>query len=191
MKYLCKVWKCRLPVFYPFQANLRAAETTVSRRMCAGFNLQLSTLNPVSLCIHSARWSIEIFMRLSPARHFFPSVFRLLPRRHTFCPYLGVLEFRSTAQSASNDGEKRPRILRTTRFRYVDTLPSAGMDRWKHITVRLSLEIEAEEKLLCHNKLRNFNCSSVLHLSDSTGPAAHSVWNSVCARLGVKHLRGR
>ena len=59
--------------------------------MCAGFNLQLSTLNPVSPCIHSARWSMEIFMRLGPARHFFPSVFRLLPRCHTFCPYLGVM----------------------------------------------------------------------------------------------------
>ena len=141
MKYLLKVWKSWLLVFYPLEANLWAAETTVSRRMCAGFNLQLSTLTPVRPCVHSPRWSIEIFMRLSPARHFFPVVFRLLPRRHTFCPYLGVLEFRSTTQSASNDGEKRPRILRTTRFRYVDSLPSAGMGRWKHITVRLSLEI--------------------------------------------------
>ena len=149
MKYLYKVWKSWLPVFYPFEANFTAAETTVSRRMCAGFNLQLPTLNLVSPVVHSARWSTEIFTRWSQARHFFPSVLRLLPRRHTFCPYLGVLLFRSTAQSAWNDGENRSRILWTTTFRYVDTLPSLGMGRWKHITVRLSLEIEAEEKLLC------------------------------------------
>ena len=62
-------------------------------------------------------------MRLSPAHAtFFDSVFRLLARPyHMVRPYLGVLEFQSTAQSASNDGEKDRRTLRTTRFRYVDT----------------------------------------------------------------------
>ena len=66
--------------------SLRAAETTVSRRICAGFNLQLSTLNPVSPDEHCAGWSTEIFMRWSPARHFFRSVFRLLPQKPYILP---------------------------------------------------------------------------------------------------------
>ena len=41
------------------------------------------------------------------AMHFFPSVFRLLPRRHTFCPYLGILVFWSTVESASIDSSKK------------------------------------------------------------------------------------
>ena len=132
MKYSCKIWKCWLSVFYPFEANLRAAETTVSKRMCAGFNLQLSTLSPMSPGVHSARWSIEVFMRWSSARPFFLRHFAFFPDAIHFAHTLASWCSNRPQKSASNDGEKLSWILRTTRFRYVDALPSAGMGRWKH-----------------------------------------------------------
>ena len=61
---------CYTPAVYPFQVKLKSAET--SRRTCTGFHLQCSILNSESPGIHSARWSVEIFMRLSPAYDSFP-----------------------------------------------------------------------------------------------------------------------
>ena len=196
MKYLCKVWKW-LPVFYPFEANLRAAETTVSRRMCAGFNLQLSTLNPVSPCIHRTRWYIEIIMHLSPARHFFffgishsspnPCILAIPWRPWVPIDHTISLKWRWKKTADSSDHRKNTadssdhqvslcRYAAQCRYGSMKTHPCAPFLRnWGGRKAPL--------------RLKTSTCSSALHLSDSTQAAAHSVWNSVCARFCGKKLQ--
>ena len=203
MKYLCKVWKCWLPVFYPFEANLRAAKTTVSKKMCAGFNLQLSTLNPVSPCVLSARWSIEIFMRLVFHRDIQD---RFL--RETFCkklksvpPLWDIHAFKSSTPLFSfgiSASSPTPYILP------IPWRPWVPIDRtislkwlWKKTVDSSDHQVSlcrfaaqcrygSMKTHHCTPFLRNWGggkgplrlktstCSSALLLSDWTGPTAHT-----------------
>ena len=186
------VWLCSNPVFYHFKAKFKGAETTVSKRKFAGFNLQLSTFNSseypgsqgVHNDIHVLKSSTSFCLCYVP---FFPAAIHMLPIPWRPCVSIGrrfSLKWRWEKFVFSSEH----RVL----LRRHAAQPSAGMCREKRSVVRLWLEIEANEKILCDKKKTASNsvvvstCSSLTRLGVHIQHVGNSAW--ACTSHGCETL---
>ena len=160
--------------------------------MCAGFNIQLATLNPVSPGVHGARWSIKTFMRCSPARHFFLRYFAFFPDAIYFAHALASLCSDRPHNQPQMKVKKDRGFFGPPGFVMSIRCPVQAWDDENTSLCAFPSNLRGKKSSFATKNFVASTCSSALHLSDSMRlGAAHSACNSVCARLGVKHFRGR